>query len=163
MIRKTRQDDGDDQPISKPSWTGAGDGNRTHIASLEGWHSTIELLPRRTAAGHYYIRGAWESLEPSRVKTHEGPMTPARGLRSTVMPLLGQKGPAQGHRRARALQISHESVADLRIGRQLPQVHPTDPAGRDVADQERPPGKPPAPQKRDQLIGRARGTLFWDR
>src|SRR5579864_902348 len=24
---------------------GAGDGNRTRIASLEGWHSTIELLP----------------------------------------------------------------------------------------------------------------------
>jgi hypothetical protein len=90
-------------------------------------------------------------------------MTPARGLRSTVMPLLGQKGPAQGHRRARALQISHESVADLRIGRQLPQVHPTDPAGRDVADQERPPGKPPVPQERDQLIGRTGGGLFWDR
>src|SRR5207302_8746817 len=25
--------------------TGAGDGNRTHIASLEGWSSTIELHP----------------------------------------------------------------------------------------------------------------------
>ena len=24
---------------------GAGDGNRTHIASLEGWSSTIELHP----------------------------------------------------------------------------------------------------------------------
>ena len=25
---------------------GAGDGNRTHVASLEGWSSTIELHPR---------------------------------------------------------------------------------------------------------------------
>ncbi len=24
---------------------GAGDGNRTHVASLEGWSSTIELHP----------------------------------------------------------------------------------------------------------------------
>jgi hypothetical protein len=42
-------------------------------------------------------------------------------------------------------------------------VHPTDPAFRDVADQERPPGKPPVPQERDQLIGRTGGGLFWDR
>src|SRR5205814_9376418 len=26
---------------------GAGDGNRTHVASLEGWSSTIELHPQR--------------------------------------------------------------------------------------------------------------------
>ena len=26
--------------------TGAGDGNRTHVTSLEGWSSTIELHPR---------------------------------------------------------------------------------------------------------------------
>src|SRR5262245_5532466 len=26
-------------------WIGAGDGNRTHTASLEGWSSTIELHP----------------------------------------------------------------------------------------------------------------------
>ena len=26
---------------------GAGDGNRTHVASLEGWNSTIELHPHR--------------------------------------------------------------------------------------------------------------------
>jgi hypothetical protein len=29
-------------------WFGAGDGNRTHVASLEGWSSTIELHPRWT-------------------------------------------------------------------------------------------------------------------
>ena len=28
---------------------GAGDGNRTHVASLEGWNSTIELHPRNGA------------------------------------------------------------------------------------------------------------------
>ena len=29
---------------------GAGDGNRTHATSLEGWSSTIELHPRTTLA-----------------------------------------------------------------------------------------------------------------
>ena len=29
---------------------GAGDGNRTHAASLEGWNSTIELHPQKTVA-----------------------------------------------------------------------------------------------------------------
>ena len=29
--------------------TGAGDGNRTHVTSLEGWSSTIELHPRTGA------------------------------------------------------------------------------------------------------------------
>src|SRR5204863_6391091 len=28
------------------NYIGAGDGNRTHVASLEGWSSTIELHPR---------------------------------------------------------------------------------------------------------------------
>ena len=28
---------------------GAGDGNRTHAASLEGWNSTIELHPRNNS------------------------------------------------------------------------------------------------------------------
>ena len=27
---------------------GAGDGNRTHVTSLEGWNSTIELHPQAT-------------------------------------------------------------------------------------------------------------------
>ena len=30
---------------------GAGDGNRTHVASLEGWSSTIELHPRQNKTG----------------------------------------------------------------------------------------------------------------
>ena len=29
----------------RPANSGAGDGNRTHAASLEGWNSTIELHP----------------------------------------------------------------------------------------------------------------------
>ena len=28
----------------------AGDGNRTHVASLEGWNSTIELHPHKNGA-----------------------------------------------------------------------------------------------------------------
>ena len=33
-------------PNGLPQVFGAGDGNRTHAASLEGWNSTIELHPR---------------------------------------------------------------------------------------------------------------------
>ena len=43
------------------SKVGAGDGNRTHAASLEGWNSTIELHPpvvrSKTALLSYHIRG----------------------------------------------------------------------------------------------------------
>ena len=34
----------------RQSRNGAGDGNRTHIASLEGWNSTIELHPQSNSA-----------------------------------------------------------------------------------------------------------------
>ncbi len=34
-------------PLPKTKEFGAGDGNRTHIRSLEGSYSTIELRPRR--------------------------------------------------------------------------------------------------------------------
>ncbi len=33
---------------------GAGDGNRTHVASLEGWNSTIELHPQSNSALQAY-------------------------------------------------------------------------------------------------------------
>ena len=36
-------------------FSGAGDGNRTHAASLEGWNSTIELHPQNLL--HYINRG----------------------------------------------------------------------------------------------------------
>ena len=32
-------------PPPRQQFTGAGDGNRTHVTSLEGWGSTIELHP----------------------------------------------------------------------------------------------------------------------
>src|SRR6266566_4507078 len=35
---------------ANPIGIGAGDGNRTHVASLEGWCSTIELHPPGTRA-----------------------------------------------------------------------------------------------------------------
>src|SRR5690242_12129048 len=34
-------------PVTCQDINRAGDGNRTHIASLEGWSSTIELRPQR--------------------------------------------------------------------------------------------------------------------
>ena len=49
---------------------GAGDGNRTRTASLEGWSSTIELHPRGPAVtgpppsvlGTLRVAGVWRSL-----------------------------------------------------------------------------------------------------
>src|SRR5665648_58908 len=35
--------------VCAPEATGAGDGNRTRMTSLEGWSSTIELRPQRPA------------------------------------------------------------------------------------------------------------------
>ena len=35
----------------RPAKYGAGDGNRTHAASLEGWNSTIELHPHQLGFG----------------------------------------------------------------------------------------------------------------
>ena len=35
-------------PTELKAQNGAGDGNRTHATSLEGWSSTIELHPRQT-------------------------------------------------------------------------------------------------------------------
>ena len=36
--------------VYRPVCIGAGDGNRTHAASLEGWNSTIELHPHSLSA-----------------------------------------------------------------------------------------------------------------
>ena len=38
--------------IRNPDITKAGDGNRTHVSSLEGWCSTIELRPQ----GRSYVQ-----------------------------------------------------------------------------------------------------------
>ena len=40
------------KPLDSDFSFGAGDGNRTHTTSLEGWDSTIELHPRCNV--HYY-------------------------------------------------------------------------------------------------------------
>ena len=40
---------GEQRRRSAPFFAGAGDGNRTHIASLEGWSSATELHPRNGA------------------------------------------------------------------------------------------------------------------
>ena len=37
-----------------PKCIGAGDGNRTHAASLEGWNSTIELHPHVVSQDNAY-------------------------------------------------------------------------------------------------------------
>ena len=39
------------------AFPGAGDGNRTHVTTLEEWHSTIELHPR--------YHGFWKKMRPS--------------------------------------------------------------------------------------------------
>src|SRR3546814_19891540 len=36
------------RPAAGPAQVGAGGGNRTRVASLEGWSSTIELHPHRS-------------------------------------------------------------------------------------------------------------------
>ena len=40
----------------KPQNFGAGDGNRTHVISLEGWSSTIELHPHSGAVDEIRTR-----------------------------------------------------------------------------------------------------------
>ena len=45
---------------------GAGDGNRTHVISLEGWSSTIELHPHLTTYSLYITGGG------GRIRTSEG-------------------------------------------------------------------------------------------
>ena len=48
---------------------GAGDGNRTHTASLEGWNSTIELHPRAWPCGR---RQPWRSqAAPAKAEPQE--------------------------------------------------------------------------------------------
>lgn len=38
---------------------GAGDGNRTHVTSLEGWRSTIELHPHVVGAAGFEPATPW--------------------------------------------------------------------------------------------------------
>ncbi len=49
---------------ARQDWSGAGDGNRTRTTSLEGWSSTIELLPQRVERDDGLVGG--EGFEPSK-------------------------------------------------------------------------------------------------
>ncbi len=79
-----------------------------------------------------------------------------RGLLYLGETLVVEKDPADGDRRAGAVQVGHESAADLRVRGKLAQMKPTHPAGGHIPNQKRPPGKAASGQERDQLIGRAR-------
>src|SRR5438105_13448773 len=94
---------------------GAGDGNRTHVASLEGWSSTIELHPPEFASSGqavsrapYSIRsplGSWRSRGAGgggRIRTYVGirrqiysllPLTTRPPLRDRVPPISLRWGP----------------------------------------------------------------------
>ena len=56
--------------------TGAGDGNRTRMTSLEGWSSTIELRPQRPRPGAAVTRQAY------RLRRHPGDPPQPRGARN---------------------------------------------------------------------------------
>ena len=43
----------------------AGDGNRTHVSSLEGWCSTIELHPHICARENYFSQIGVTGFEPA--------------------------------------------------------------------------------------------------
>jgi hypothetical protein len=61
---------------SRGSWPstegdgGAGDGNRTRIASLEGWHSTIELLPQDSVGVKNAACRMWWGGKDSNLRRH---------------------------------------------------------------------------------------------
>src|SRR5881394_3923737 len=48
-----------------PGKTGAGDGNRTRVASLEDWNSTIELHPQRFSSYRRLLPCQFASVYPS--------------------------------------------------------------------------------------------------
>lgn len=57
---------------------------------------------------------------PLRLERRKGPVVKTcAGLSPLEAALLAQKDPADGHRRARAVQVSHKGPADFRISRQL--------------------------------------------
>ena len=80
--------------------SGAGDGNRTRVASLEDWGSTIELRPR----------GPWD----------RGPGSSAGGARTGAAPTCG-RNLSKRRWRGRAAHLRQRSRADE--GDPLPPVH----------------------------------------
>ncbi len=52
--------------MSKRIESGAGDGNRTHVISLEGWSSTIELHPQNVPLREEVVEGG--GFEPPKAE-----------------------------------------------------------------------------------------------
>ena len=48
---------------SELHFDGAGDGNRTHVTSLEGWGSTIELHPHVVGAAGFEPATPWSQTK----------------------------------------------------------------------------------------------------
>ena len=51
----------------------AGDGNRTHVSSLEGWCSTIELHPRKVEVTGFEPAASWSQTRRSTKLSHTSP------------------------------------------------------------------------------------------
>ena len=84
---------------------GAGDGNRTHVASLEGWSSTIELhprdRPRRSLHQHSILPLPASAGGGGRIRTYEDvrrqiysllPLTARQPLRIACRPAQRNAG-----------------------------------------------------------------------
>src|SRR5215468_6327195 len=57
--------------LSTSLQTGAGDGNRTRIASLEGWSSAIELHPQLLNRANTYAEVRWWRGKDSNLRRRE--------------------------------------------------------------------------------------------
>lgn len=134
--------------------TGAGDGNRTRIASLEGWHSTIELLPHAaqpvtTITNLHHIdrtRGqpAGREAEPAEGRFTDrvvGQQTQRRPF--SIVHDLG----------AGTVQETHERLPDVGVGRKLTEEHPANAPFGDIMGEARPGGETAEGKKREQLVG----------
>ena len=84
---------------------GAGDGNRTHAASLEGWNSTIELhshthvsqncstmIPRKVRFVNTFFKKNYKKIEKSKTQKKNA-KTGAEFVKSLDIGFLIQQGP----------------------------------------------------------------------
>jgi hypothetical protein len=79
----------------------AGDGNRTHTTSLEGWSSTIELRPQEiSCVTPWWLGRNLDSL----------PRPPVRNLLSTLSPSEGVGFPTLRTRLGRANPFQHAAI-----------------------------------------------------
>ena len=108
--------------------SGAGDGNRTRIASLEGWNSAIELHPRACEAR----RSSLATRRAAILQRHAGALPTARRVRRRAVlrqPALrrarGARGPRRrhdAHARARD-RVLGDDVRDRGARRRLRRAH----------------------------------------